>query len=341
MNNSISNNVIKQVILLLLTGFLAVIIIWQLAYFIPGFLGATAIYVMFRSLYFRLVGRHKWKASLAALAIIIGVMLTMVVPLYFIGQVLSPKIQQLISNSDEIKKAILTTYSYIREKFPQIKITNEQIMSYAQKVIVWVPTLFTATMHLLANLFTALFIAYFFFVGGKKLESNFRKYVPLERASRDELWSETKNLVISSAVGIPVLALAQGLIAMVGYWVCGVEGFVLWGVMTGVASIIPVVGTMVVWVPVCIYLFAQGNVTYGIGLTLYCLIVVGLSDNVVRFAFLKKFGDVHPLVTVFGVILGLNLFGIVGLIFGPLLLSYLMILVRVYTIEFGKNVKDA
>jgi predicted PurR-regulated permease PerM len=140
-------------------------------------------------------------------------------------------------------------------------------------------------------------------------------------------------------VGIPVLALAQGLIALLGYWVCGVEGAVLWGLLTGLATVIPVIGTMIVWVPICIYLFAIGKPEYGIGLALYCLIIVGLADNVIRFLFLKRFGDVHPLITVFGVILGLNIFGMVGLIFGPLLMSYFLLLIKIYQVEFGDEKK--
>ncbi|OJV55241.1 MAG: hypothetical protein BGO31_20085 [Bacteroidetes bacterium 43-16] len=334
---AINNNVIKQIVIMLLIAFLGIVIIWKLAYFIPGFLGATAIYIMFRSWYFKLLTRRGWKPWVAALTMIIGLLITMILPLFLMGEVLAPKINDLIANSEEIKSQILSMYNYVQEKFPQLNISREQILGFAQKGIGILPTLFNAMTNLVANLFTALFIAYFFFVGGRKFEQSVKSYLPIARDSRKQVWDETKNLVVSNAVGIPALAIAQGLIALLGYWICGVPGALLWGLLTAFVSVIPVIGTMAVWVPVCIYLFAQGETGYGIFLTIYCLIVVGFSDNVIRFLFLKKFGDVHPLITVFGVILGLNVFGVIGLIFGPLLLSYFIMLVKIYQVEFGNE----
>lgn len=336
---TVDNNILKQIGILIAIIFIGIIIIWKLAYFIPGFLGAAAIYIMFRSWYFKLIARYNWKSWIASLTMILGLLIAFVLPAFLLGQALAPKINDLIANSDQIKESILKTYAYLQEKFPQININKEQILNYAQQGLSIVPSVFNGMAHLFTNIFTALFIAYFMFVGGRKLEQGVKSNIPLERASRQEVWAETKNLVVSNAVGIPVLALAQGLIALLGYWVCGVEGAILWGLLTGLATVIPVIGTMVVWVPICIYLFAIGKPEYGIGLAIYCLVVVGLADNVIRFLFLKRFGDVHPLITVFGVILGLNVFGIVGLIFGPLLMSYFLLLIKIYQVEFGNDNK--
>src|SRR5690606_3913156 len=119
-----------------------------------------------------------------------------------------------------------------------------------------------------------------------------------------------------------VLAFLQSLIAILGYWIFGVDEFLIWGLLTGICSLLPVIGTMIIWVPIVIYMIATGDVGKGIGLALYCAIIVSNIDNVLRFTVMKKIGDVHPLITVFGVIIGLQMFGIMGLIFGPLLLSY-------------------
>jgi predicted PurR-regulated permease PerM len=94
------------------------------------------------------------------------------------------------------------------------------------------------------------------------------------------------------------------------------------------------VGTMIIWVPLVAYMFATGNDFYATGLTLYSFIITGNVDYVARITLMKKIGDVHPLITILGVIVGLNLFGFVGLIFGPLLISYFMVLVKIYINEF-------
>ena len=108
----------------------------------------------------------------------------------------------------------------------------------------------------------------------------------------------------------------------------------MWGFLTGVFAFFPIVGTMVVWVPLVIYLYSQGQTGQGMGLLLYSLVVTGNVDYLARITLMKRIGDVHPLVTVFGVIVGLNLFGFMGFIFGPLLFGYLVLLVRIYTFEF-------
>ncbi|RYZ50660.1 MAG: AI-2E family transporter, partial [Sphingobacteriales bacterium] len=89
--------------------------------------------------------------------------------------------------------------------------------------------------------------------------------------------------------------------------------------------------------PICIVVFVSGKIGLGIGLTLYCAVVISNIDNVLRFTILKKIGDVHPLTTVFGVIVGLQLFGIMGLIFGPLLLTYFILLMKIYRLEFSSD----
>ncbi|HRP89826.1 MAG TPA: AI-2E family transporter [Edaphocola sp.] len=337
MSNKIDNNIIKQVVILLLIVLLGVIIVWQLAYFIPGFLGAMAIYILFRSWNLKLQFHKKWKPALAALTIVLGLLIAIVLPLFFIGQLLNSKLQEVMLNSDQIKNAILEIYNFLKIKFPTISINQEHFMLIAQKGVGLLPSIINGTAKLFANTFTALFIAYFLFVSGKKMEQVITANLPLAKTNRNELWIETKNLVVSNTIGIPVLAVGQGFLAGIGYWICGVPSVFLWALLTGVSSVIPVIGTMAVWIPIVVYLFAIGNIGFGIGLGIYCLIVVGLSDNIIRFAFLKKFGDIHPLITVFGVIIGLNIFGVIGLIFGPLILSYFILLLKIYKFEFSKE----
>jgi predicted PurR-regulated permease PerM len=141
-------------------------------------------------------------------------------------------------------------------------------------------------------------------------------------------------MVMSNSIGIPVLGLVQGIVAMIGYSLFGVKEPVLWGIITGIASVIPIIGTMAAWVPLTVLTFAQGDTSNGIWLGVWGLIVIGGSDNVFRFILQKYLADIHPLVTVFGVIFGLNLFGFMGIIFGPLLISLFILLIRIYFDEF-------
>ena len=138
----------------------------------------------------------------------------------------------------------------------------------------------------------------------------------------------------TNRLGIPIICFVQGVVAAAGYWIFGVKDWGLWGFVTGVFAFFPVVGTMIIWVPLVIVMFSTGNTWMATGLTIYSVIVTGNVDYITRLGLLKKMGNVHPMVTVLGVIVGLGLFGFMGLIFGPLLISYFIILVKIYMNEF-------
>ena len=141
-------------------------------------------------------------------------------------------------------------------------------------------------------------------------------------------------MVKANALGIPLISIIQGITAAIGYFIFGVEEWGLWGFLTGVFAFFPIVGTMVIWVPLVIYVYAIGDTWEATGLLLYSAIVTGNIDYVARITLLKRIGNVHPVITILGVIIGLNLFGFIGLIFGPLLVSYIILLFRIYNNEF-------
>lgn len=140
-------------------------------------------------------------------------------------------------------------------------------------------------------------------------------------------------MVIANAIGIPVVALGQGIAGLIGYIIFGAPSPVLLFALTFVTSMIPIVGAAIVYVPICIFMIAEGQTGAGIGLAIYCLVVVGLTDNLLRFTLLKKLEDIHPLNTVFGIIAGMNIFGFLGL-FSPILVSVTILLMQVYKDEF-------
>jgi predicted PurR-regulated permease PerM len=149
------------------------------------------------------------------------------------------------------------------------------------------------------------------------------------------LSNETDMMIRANAIGIPLLAIIQGLVGALGYFVFGIKEFGVWGFLTGVASLIPIVGTGIIWVPLTGYLLASGQTWQGVGLGIYSLAILTNVDYVARITLLRKIGDVHPLITIFGVIVGLSLFGFLGLVFGPLLISYFILLIKIYRNEFN------
>src|SRR5690606_13480920 len=180
-------------------------------------------------------------------------------------------------------------------------------------------------------------VLYFMQVHGKKMEATIDDIFPFSDQSKNEIWFDINHMVRTNAIGIPILGIFQGIVAIIGYTIFGVTNPVLWGIVTGIATIIPVLGTIAVDIPICIVAFAAGPASNVIWLTIYCFFLVGGIDNILRFTILITLGDVPPLITVFGVLFGLNMFGMLGLIFGPLILSSVGVLIKVYTNEYGKG----
>ncbi|MBK7289440.1 MAG: AI-2E family transporter [Chitinophagaceae bacterium] len=143
-----------------------------------------------------------------------------------------------------------------------------------------------------------------------------------------------KRLIRANALGIPLISIIQGVVATLGYFIFGLNEFGLWGFITGVFAFFPIVGTMIVWVPLVLYMYASGDTWNATGLMAYSVIITGNVDYVARITIMRRMGDVHPVVTVLGVIIGLGLFGFIGLIFGPLLVSYIIVLTKIYQNEF-------
>ena len=163
-----------------------------------------------------------------------------------------------------------------------------------------------------------------------------RRNMPLKHSNVSIVIKEIKQVIYSNAVGIPIVAIVQGLAGMLGYFIFGSAEFLLMGVLTGICSIIPVVGSLLIWLPLAIYEMSQGRTWPGIGIVIWGLVVIGSVDNIARFMLQKRMSDTHPLITIFGVIIGVNLFGFLGVIFGPLMLSIFILLIKVYIDEFGR-----
>ncbi len=337
MEQSVFNDRIRQILLLILIVGLIVLLFTTLKIFIPGILGGITLYILSRNSYFQLIFKKKWKKGWTALMYIMGALIIIAIPIYLTVTLVTPKIEELVKNQDAVMKSV-QNFSDKVEGLTGFKIfTSENIKSLSQKVSSFIPTIINSTLSIITNLLMMFFLSYYLLVNGREVEKMLARLIPLKPTNINSLASETRMMVKANAIGIPIICIIQGLFATLGYWIFGVEDWALWGFVTGVMAYFPLVGTMIVWVPLVIMIFANGDTFNGVGLLIFSLVVTGNVDYIARLSLLKKIGDVHPLVTVVGVVVGLQLFGFVGLIFGPLLISYILILIRIYFNEFATS----
>jgi len=340
MLHQIHPNKIRQILLLAVVVLLAIVIGREMYFLLGAFLGAITMYVMLRNWMIRLISDFRWKKWLAALTLILLSVILFMIPLGWITSVAINKIMPIIQNPSTVKDTFEVIHQYLINEYG-IDILNEQnivkintyLVSFAQQTI-------GSTMSGLGNILIMYFILYFMLVQTFDIEIWLRKHVPFKNSNVQMILAEVRNMVYSNALGIPVVAMIQGLVGLIGYWIFGVEEFVLMGLLTAIASVMPVVGSMAVYVPLMIYQLSTGHTWQGIGVGLWGFVLIGSVDNIARFMLQKRIANVHPLITIFGVLMGLNLFGFLGIIFGPLLLSLFVLLVKIYVDEFGRYDSD-
>lgn len=331
------NDRLRQLVLLVLIILLGYLLVDNLAGFLPGILGGVTVYIISRGLYFRCVYKRGWKKGWTAMLFIIVCLIIIAIPIFASIELIVPKIREMVSNQEQIVQKI-TVFSDKISSYTGFQLFSaENTKAISLKISSFIPGILNSTANITTNLIMLFFLLYYLLVSGTDIERYLHKAIPLKRHNVKELAAETKMMIRANAIGIPVICVVQGLFATLGYWIFGVQDWGLWGFLTGVFAFFPLVGTMIVWVPIVVFMLAS-NITWpAVGLGIYSIIVTGNVDYITRLGLLKKMGNVHPMITVLGVIAGLNLFGFIGLIFGPLLVSYFIILVKIYINEFAAS----
>lgn len=328
------NDRIKQILLLSIIVLLICLSVKELTVFLPGILGAITLYILSRAKYFQMVFNRKWKKGRAAGLFIFYYLFLLGIPVFLAITLISPKVNSFLSDPTATIASIKGAVNQVQQKMGVTIVSESSLSGSLQKVTAFIPSILNSTANLIANLATMLFLLYFMLYNGREMEKTLYRIIPLKDANTNMLASETKKIVRANALGIPLISIIQGLTATLGYFIFGVNEWALWGFLTGVFAFFPIVGTMIVWVPLVIYSFASGNSTMAVGLLLYSVIVTGNIDYIARITIMKRIGDVHPVITVLGVIVGLGLFGFIGLVFGPLLINYIIVLFKIYMNEF-------
>src|SRR5688572_21007416 len=330
----IHQNRIRQIFFIVIITALGLLLFLELYTFLPALLGALTLYIVMRKWMFYLTLVKKWRKPWTAALLMFLSLIVILLPIAVLVNMLSSKITFAIQHSNELVEALKKVVTDLEQKFDIEIASDANINKLGNFITGGIPRLLGATFNTLSTIFFMYFILYFMLVNGKKMESNIYEHIPLRDENAAILGKEVKNMVLSNAVGIPVIAILQGVVALIGYLIIGVKEPWFWFVVTCIAAMLPVVGAALGYVPVAIIFFANDDPARGTIMLIYGFLIVGLTDNLLRLVLAKKLGDVHPLITIFGVLIGLKLFGFIGLIFGPLLISMFILLLKIYSNEF-------
>ncbi|GAE17288.1 hypothetical protein IX307_002364 [Bacteroides pyogenes] len=318
---------------------IGIVILRQMTPFIGGLLGALTIYTLVRGQMFYLTKKRRMKRVIGATIITVEAILFFLVPLSLIVWMLVNKLQDINLDPQSFIAPIEQLAAAIRKK-TGYDILGGDALSF---LLAQLPRIGQAVMggigSFVINIFVLIFVLYFMLMGGERMEKYVSELLPFNKENRLNVTNEINMIIRSNAIGIPLLALIQGAVATVGFFIFGVPNAIILGVLTSIASVIPVVGSGIVWLPAAIYMALSDDWFGAIGIAAYGIIIVSNSDNLIRFIIQKQMADIHPLITVFGVVIGLPLFGFMGVIFGPLLLSLFFLFVDILKREYLDNGK--
>lgn len=319
------------------------LLFYQALPFLNGTLGAITLYILLRRV--NLLLSTRFSPSIAPWIITIAVTTFVLIPLSIFLWYLIDLVQSVNFDVQVIIKRFTDTIRYL-ERTTNLQIVSEKSVAFiTAKGTAFVNSLMAGINNAAINLFTTILILFFLLAGGVKMEIAIARCLPFSDNNKHTIINKVSTIVRSNAIGIPLLAMIQGGVAAVGYWICGVNNPIEFGALTGFASMIPIVGSMLVWIPLAIVQYFEQGTAASIYVALYGVIVISQCDNVLRMFMQKRMADTHPLVTIFGVIAGLPLFGFMGLIFGPLLVAmfllFLEMFIKQYIIADDLSIQDA
>jgi predicted PurR-regulated permease PerM len=323
-----------------LTGFfilaLAAFLFLGVKQFFSAFLGAVIFYVLFKRFMLYLTVKKQFKKPLAAILIILISFIMVILPLgLLIGMILN-KVLAVAKHPEQIKHYFETLSSKVSQL--PFDVSPETI---GPKVAAFISSnaggVIGSTFNIAASLLIMYFLLYFLLMNVTKLEETLLKYLPFDQARTRLFGKELETQTFANSICVPAVAVAQGLAVYISLLIAGVPEAGMLSLIAAFASVIPIVGCGLVWVPVALYLFANNQIWQGAFVTGYSALVLITVENGIRMVVARRLGNIHPVATVFGVILGLKFFGVPGLVFGPLLIIYLLLLIRIYHDEYKSS----
>ena len=332
----LSPALVRQLFVIIIILFLLILIFREIIPYLGGVLGAITFYVLLRK-WMVILLRKGWNENLASGLLMLGSFVGILVPISLIIIMLTSKIGKAVDNSERVIEAVKTQV----DKW-EISVgydLSSQIIT--SKIASWIgdnlKNLAGGTFDAFIAIGILYFMLYYMLTNRSQLREALDEYIPIGHDNLVLIGKESSDMVRANALGIPLVAICQGVIALIGFLIFGVPDPFFWFVITTIGSMIPFIGTAIGIIPVTILLYAQGMHWQAVAIFIYGMVVVGATDNFIRLYVLKRLSNVHPLITLFGVVVGVPLFGFIGLIFGPLLISLFLLIVKIYKNEYGKN----
>jgi len=342
--DTVNKSILVLMVIAISTLFFSMIHQFLMAIFLAGLFSALARPV-YRYLKFRFGGRR----HLASVTTMLLMIVLVLIPLMFligiivgqaidVGQSVTPWVKQLIDQPDRLT-AYLEHLPFYDQLVPYRELILEkagQLVGSTSKLIVNGLSFATlGTANFLFMTFVFLYTMYFFQMDGVKLIRKILYYLPLGSDDESLMLEKFTSVTRATLKGSLLIGILQGGLAGIAFAIAGINNAVFWGTVMAVLSIIPSIGSALIWGPACAILIIQGSIGAGVGLLIFCGLVVGSLDNVLRPILVGKDTKMHELMIFFGTLGGIMMFGIPGIFIGPLIASLFVTIWELYGVAFS------
>lgn len=351
MNLEMKQEVIHKAVLLGLVGLISLLFLTMVQQFLVAIFMAAVFAAMTHPGYIKLsqwLGGRRYLASLITLLLLLTVVLIPVVILTMVfvgqainvGQSLTPIIANFLKEPGSFDD-ILQQLPFYEQLMPYENQMTAQIAGavegFGGVLVNKISSIALGTVQFLFLTVVFSYTLFFFLIDGNKVVNAILYYLPLQDRDERRMLRKFTSVTQAMVVGTLLIGILQGTLAGIAFAITGVPNAVFWGTVMAVLSIIPGVGSALVWVPASIVLIVQGSAGAGIGLIVFCLLVVGSVDNLLRPILVGKHTDMHELMIFFGTLGGLFTFGMAGLLIGPLIAALFITIWEIY----GEAFKDS
>jgi len=333
---------------------ITLLVLWTAARIIWPFLSAILVGAILVTLtfptYIRVRARMRGRSALAAVVMLIGITLVIALPLFLLTVLLVQQanglIQHLQSGEAQVVLARLDPsqhLGFLRRYVPGFDPASVSpqrlILPIVRELPGWVARNGGAVVGELAGLVIGfglvLLAMFYFYTDGESIVVELSSLSPLPERYDREFALQFKSVIDATFRGHLLTSLAQGVATTIGLLIAGVPASLFWGAVSTVMSLVPMIGSAAVWIPAVIYLFVSGETGHAIFLTIWGAVIVSLIDNVVRTWAMKGKSELPAVPLLFSVIGGMDAFGVIGLVIGPLVFSLLMSIIDIYKRSFG------
>ena len=305
-----------------------------IAYSLMGIFGSLlstlVLYTILRPSYIYLTEVKNWNRRFTAILLLIISIIVLVLPFYGLSSMVIEKITELKNDEIYFKNILFKLQHLLPVGGNAQQIIEDGLKNIGTWATGLFPSLISGVFNIVLGLLLMYFLLYFMLVEREAFENALVKYAPFREQNAFRFAEEMRNTTYANVVGQGFIAIVQGSLVSLAFYVLGYKDPLFWGVVTSFISLVPVLGPPVIFVPAALLQLADGHNFAGWAMIIFGFVVIINIDNVLRFMIAKKVGNIHPIITVIGVVIGIPLFGILGLVFGPLLLSYFFLLIKIY-----------